>query len=126
MRSLTPILALTALFFVGGELQAQATPASDVENELQALVAAPATADRDREVVREFLERADVGEAVSARGVDVERLKAGLNTLPADVVADLASQVQEATDGEDLVGGNTIVISATTVIIILLILILVT
>jgi len=126
MRPITSILAVTVLFFAAGELQGQEAPASDYEAQLRAMVAEPGAAERDREVVRDFLDRADVADLVAERGLDLERLKAGVSTIDSDVAADLSRHLRSAGEAADLVGGNTIVISATTVIIILLVLILVT
>ncbi|MEX2466052.1 MAG: PA2779 family protein [Gemmatimonadota bacterium] len=126
MRVLSSGFALTALFFFGGELQGQEVSTYDLEGELRTMVAEPSAADRDREVVRDFMDRADVGEAVAGLGLDPERLEARVSTLDAGTLADLARQVREVEKEADLVGGNTIVISTTTVIIILLVLILVT
>jgi hypothetical protein len=88
------------------------------------MVAEPTPADRDRQLVREFLDRVDVNDVVSALGLDRERLETGVNTLEADAAADLVRQVRALGDEADLVGGDTIVISATTVIIILLIILI--
>lgn len=126
MKPMTSILAVTALLFAGGELQGQEARGSDYEAELRAMVAEPGPSERDRELLRDFLSRADVAEIAAEHGLDVERLEAGVNTLESEAVADLARQVRSMGDEAALVGGNTIVISATTVIIILLVLILVT
>jgi hypothetical protein len=88
------------------------------------MIADTDSAQPDHEVVRDFLERADVGAAVAAHGLDLERMKGAVGTLEADALADLARQVR-ALDDEDQVGGNTIVISSTAVIIALLVLILI-
>jgi hypothetical protein len=124
MRMLSPLLVLTALAFFGAEVQAQETPPLDLEGELRMMVAEPSAVDHDRQVVLDFMDRAEVGEAVAGMGFDPERLAARVNTLDAGTLADLARQVRESEGEADLVGGNTIVISATTVIIILLIIIL--
>ncbi len=126
MRMLSPLLVLTALAFFGTEVQAQETPPVLLENELRMMVAEPSTVHHDRQVVLDFMDRAEVGEAVAGLGLDPERLAARVNTLDAETLADLARQVRDSQDEADLVGGNTIVISATTVIIALLIIILLT
>jgi hypothetical protein len=126
MRTLSPVLALALSLVLGGELHAQQAPANEVEAELRMMVVEPSAVDRDRQVVRDFLDRVDVQEAIAASGLDEERLEARVGTLDDDVVADLARQVRDVDEEGDLVGGNTIVISTTTVIIILLLLILVT
>lgn len=124
-RPFSSLLALTALFFIGADLQAQEAPAQDLEHELRTMVVEPTPADRDRQTVRDFLDRAEVNDAVASLGLDPERLEAGVSTLDEDEAADLARQVQALEDEADLVGGDTIVISATTLIIILLIIIIV-
>jgi hypothetical protein len=126
MKPITSILTATVLFFAAGELQGQQAPASDHEAQLRAMVIEPVAAERDRAVVRDFLHRADVADLVAERGLDMERLKAGVSTLDADVASDLARHVQSMGEAAELVGGNTIVISTTTVIIILLLIILLT
>lgn len=124
-RPFSSVLALTALFFVGADLQAQEAPAQDLEHELRTMVVEPTPADRDRQALRDFLDRGEVNDAVTSLGLDPERLEAGVSTLDEDLAADLARQVQALGDEADLVGGDTIVISATTLIIILLIILIV-
>jgi hypothetical protein len=124
MKSFCYTLAMAALFLLGGELRAQEASAQDLEAELRAMVAEPAPADRDRQVVREFLDRVEVSDVVTALGLDREGLETGVSTLEADAAADLARQVRALGDEADLVGGDTIVISATTLIIILLIILI--
>lgn len=124
MRLLSPLLVLTALAFFGAEVQAQEAAPLDLEGELRMMVAEPSTVDQDRQVVLDFMDRSEVGEAVAGLGFDSERLTARVNALDAGTLADLARQVRESEGEADLVGGKTIVISATTVIIILLIIIL--
>lgn len=126
MRALSPVLALTLSLVLGGDLHAQATSTHELEDELRMMVVEPSAVDRDREVVRDFLDRADVQEAIAASGLDRERLEARVGTLDDAAASDLAQQVTNLDEEGDLVGGNTIVISTTTVIIILLLLILVT
>jgi hypothetical protein len=126
MRLFSPVLALTLSLAVGGELHAQQASTNDVEAELRMMVVEPSAVDRDREVVRDFLDRVDVQEAIAASGLDRERLEARVGTLDDGAMADLARQVRDVDQEGDLVGGNTIVLSTTTVIIILLLLILVT
>lgn len=124
-RPFISLLALSALFFIGADLQAQEAPAQDLEQELRTMVVEPTPADRDRQALRDFLDRAEVNDAVTSLGLDPERLEAGVNTLDEDEAADLARQVETLGDEADLVGGDTIVISATTLIIILLIILIV-
>lgn len=124
MRTRIFILTLAAVFCVSGGLQGQEASAQGLDHELRAMIADAASAQPDHEVVRDFLDRADVGAAVAAHGLDPERMKVAVGTLDADALADLARQVR-ALDDEDQVGGNTIVISTTAVIIALLILILI-
>ncbi|MDZ7780639.1 MAG: hypothetical protein U5R14_12020 [Gemmatimonadota bacterium] len=126
MRPMTSILAVTALFFATDDVQAQEAHASDYEAELREMVAEPDPAERDREVVRDFLDRSDVADVVAEHGLDRERLEAGVSTLDADAAADLARQVRSMGEEAELVGGNTVVLSTSTIVIILLILILVT
>jgi len=123
-KSFPSALTLAALFLLGGDLWGQDASAQDLEAELRAMVAEPTPADRDRQVVRAFLDRVDVSDVVKALGLDRERLETGVNTLEADAAIDLARQVRALGDEADLVGGDTIVISATTLIIILLIILI--
>jgi hypothetical protein len=124
MRTRIFILTLAAVFCVSGGLQGQESSAQGLEHELRAMIADTVSAQPDHEVVRDFLDRADVGAAVAAHGLDLERMKGAVGTLEGKAVADLARQVR-ALDDEDQVGGNTIVVSSTAVIIALLILILI-
>lgn len=124
-RSFSSVLALTALFVVGADLHAQEAPTQDLEHELRTMVVEPTPADRDRQALRDFLDRVEVNDAVTSLGLDPERLEAGVSTLDEEVAADLARQVQDLGDEADLVGGDTLVISATTLIIILLIILIV-
>ena len=126
MRLLFSVSVLTALTLFGAELQAQETSPLDLEGELRMMVAEPSAADGDRQVVLDFMDRAEVFETLAGLGLDADRLAARVNTLDDATLADLARQVRESQDQADLVGGNTIVLSTSTVIIILLILILVT
>lgn len=126
MKALTPVLALTLSLVLGGQLQAQETSTHDLESELRMMVVEPSAADQDREMVRDFLDRVDVQDAIAASGLDRERLEARLGTLDDGAVAELAQQVERVDQEGDLIGGNTVVISTTTIIIILLVLILVT
>lgn len=123
MRTLTSVLSLVILFSVAGELHAQQTSAQDVTSELRTMAAEAVPADQDRQVVEDFLNRADVGEAAATHGLDLERVRTVLSTLGSGAVADLARRVENMED-PDQVGGSTIVISTTAIIIGLLILIL--
>lgn len=126
MRALTPVLALTLTLAFGGELRAQETSTHVLEDELRMMVVEPSAVDQDREVVRNFLDRVDVQEAIAASGLDRERLEARVGTLDDGALAEVAQQVESIDQEGDLVGGNTVVISTTTIIIVLLVLILVT
>lgn len=123
MRTLTSVLSLIILFSVSGELHAQETATQDATSELRTMAAEAAPAERDRQVVEDFLNRTDVGEAAASHGLDLDRVRTALSTLGAGAVADLARRV-EGRDDPDQVGGSTIVISTTAIIIGLLILIL--
>lgn len=126
MRVLSPVLALTLSIVLGGDVQAQEVSTHDLQDELRMMVVEPSDVDRDREVVRDFLDRVDVQEAIASSGLDRERLAARLGTLDDGAIAELAQQVESIDQEGDLIGGNTVVISTSTVIIILLVLILVT
>lgn len=115
-------IAVLSTLGLGTELHAQAAD-DRVEQELRTLVTAPTPADQDRKTVLDFLSRADVQRAASQRGIDTERLAAGVQTLGADEAASLAERVRDAE--EELAGGDTLVISTTTVIIALLVIILI-
>jgi hypothetical protein len=125
MRSTIPLLIVATLLSVG-ELRAQESSPTDYESQLRAMVAEPAAHAPDREVLREFLDRAHVADVVAEYGLDLERLRAGVNTLGADAVSDLSRHVRDMGEAADLVGGSTVVISTTTIIIVLLLLILLT
>lgn len=124
MRALTAVLALTLSLVFVGDLQAQEAPTHDLEDELRMMVVEPSGVDHDRQVVRDFLDRVDVGEAIAASGLDRDRLEARVGTLDDGAVAELAQQMENVDQEGDLIGGNTVVISTTTIIIVLLLIIL--
>jgi hypothetical protein len=126
MRSLTSILTLAVLLGAAEQASAQDAATPDLQDELRTMVAEPAPAEQDRQVVRDFLERPDLETVAAEQGLDVARARAAVETMDDAVVADLARHVRSLGEDADLVGGNTVVISTTTIIIVLLILILVT
>lgn len=122
MRTFTMVLALMLGASVHGELSAQELPdARDVERALRAMVVGPTSADRDRAVVRRFLERDDVRAAAAERGVDLDGARARVATLDAPAAADLAARVE---DVDRQLAGGQVVITSTAIIIALLVVIL--
>lgn len=118
----TVLIALTAIFTLG-TTQAHAQEAQDpVQDELRTMVTETDQAEADRAVVREFLQRDDVQQVAGENGLDIERAEAGVRTLSAAQVANIADRITDA-EGQ-LVGGDTVIITSTTIIIILLILLL--
>jgi hypothetical protein len=80
-------------------------------------------ADRDRETVRLFLERADVKAVAGKYGIDIRRAETAVAAMDASEVAQIAAQARSA--DETLAGGQSkVTISTTTIIIGLLVLIL--
>jgi hypothetical protein len=82
----------------------------------------------DRAVIRDILARPEVKTVASTAGIDVERLRAAVDTLSAADVARVAQAARavEAPADSSLVGGaSTVTISTTTIIIGLLVLILI-
>jgi hypothetical protein len=80
-------------------------------------------ADRDRETVRLFLERADVKAIAGKNGIDIRRAESAVGAMDASEVAQIAAQARAA--DETLAGGQSkVTISTTTIIIGLLVLIL--
>jgi hypothetical protein len=78
---------------------------------------------RDRDVVREFLQRSDVRELAGKYGIDIRRADSAVATMDASQLASIAAQAREA--DEALAGGQSkVTISTTTIIIGLLVLIL--
>ena len=80
-------------------------------------------ADRDRDTVRQFLERGDVKAVAGRYGIDLRRAETAVATTNAEELASIATQARAA--DESLAGGaSTVTISTTTIIIGLLVLIL--
>ena len=118
----TVLLALAATLTFTSGLQAQDAQDTDVRTELRTMVTEEGQAADDRAEILEFLERDDVEQVATEKGLDLERAKDGARTLGSDQAADLARKVVDAEAA--LAGGDTVVITTTTIIIILLILIL--
>ena len=80
-------------------------------------------ADRDREDVRLFLERADVKAIAGKYGIDIRRAESAVAAMSASEIAQIAAQARAS--NEPLAGGQSkVTISTTTIIIGLLVLIL--
>ncbi len=80
-------------------------------------------ADRNRETVRLFLERADVKALAGKHGIDIRRAESAVAAMGASEVEQIAAQARAA--DEALAGGQSkVTISTTTIIIGLLVLIL--
>lgn len=126
MRVIPTVLALSLALVVGGDLHAQEASTPVLEHELRMMVVEPLDVDADRQVLRDFLNRDDVRNAVTEAGLDADRLEARVSMLENESLADVANHVRDLEEEGDLVGGNTIVISGSTLIIVLLVLILVT
>lgn len=81
------------------------------------------TTDRDRETVRQFVQRADVRALAGKYGLDIRRADTAVTMMNASELASVAAQAREA--DEALAGGQSkVTISTTTIIIGLLVLIL--
>lgn len=124
MRKLIPAVLFAASLLAPGQMQAQEAN-GELERELRSMVIEPSPAEADRAVLKDFLDRDDVQEVASERGIDAERLQDRVATLDGEEASELAQRVRDVQDDLDQVGGDTLVISATTVIIILLIILLV-
>lgn len=118
------LLLCAASIFTAAPLQAQDAAATTPEAQLRTMVVGETEADRDREGITRFLERSGVADVAAAHGIDVDRMKAGVDALDADAARDLAERVQDV-EQEALVGGDAIVISSTAVVIALLVVILI-
>ena len=123
MKRFAALLAVAALFALGAEAEAQQPGDEEVRDELRTMVTETGHADADRAEIADFLEREDVREAAARRGIDLERVKAGVETLGAGQAGALAKRVQDAEAA--LAGGDTLVITSTTIIIILLVLLII-
>ena len=119
MRPLILAIALLATAGLPTELAAQAS--AEIESELRAMVEAPSPAERDRAVVRGFLERPDVEAAVASYGVDLKRARDRVGTLDASEANDLARRVEAV---ERQLAGGQVVITTSAIIIALLVVIL--
>lgn len=118
----TVLLALATTFAVAPALTAQQATETDVRAELRTMVTETDATD-DRAALLEVLEREDVRAVAAERGVDMDRVEAGVRAMDSGEVRRIADGFLDA-EGQ-LAGGDTIVISATTVIIVLLVLILI-
>jgi hypothetical protein len=79
--------------------------------------------ERDRDTVRQFLQRADVRAIAGKYNIDVRRAETAVAAMDASELAHVAAQARQAEEG--LAGGaSTVTISTTTIIIGLLVLIL--
>jgi hypothetical protein len=130
IQRLAPPLVLAVLVIAPSTLVAQTAAGADnarIANTatLEAVVTGhESAAERTRAGLLEILADDEVRAIADARGIDLERARAGAMTLPSGEMAGLSSLVEEATAA--LAQRNTITISVYTVIIILLILILIT
>lgn len=115
-----------ALWLVAPQVNAQvvANPQPTQAAIDQALAERAATADADRQVIRNVLSRSEVKDVADRMGVEIERLQAGVGVLNADQLAQVAAQARQV--DQNLAGGaTTVVITTTTVIIALLIIIII-
>ena len=115
-----------ALWLVAPQVNAQvvANPQPAQAAIDQALAERAATADADRQVIRNVLSRSEVKDVAGRMGVDIERLQAGVGVLNADQLAQVAAQARQV--DQNLAGGaTTVVITTTTIIIALLIIIII-
>ncbi len=81
------------------------------------------TDDVNRQVVRDVLERAEVRDAATRAGLDLERARDAVGTLTSDQLQEIADHARRV-DATLAGGASTLVISTTTIIIILLVVIL--
>jgi len=100
--------------------EVQEDPARGLEAALSERAAEVAS---DGNAVLRFLEREDVRNVASRRGIDLDRVRTAVRTLGADDLAGLEDDIQQMDDL--MAGGDRVVIASSTIIIILLILILV-
>jgi len=125
VRRLTMGLALAALTALPATLTAQEAPGRDAAADLRAMATQPSAAERDRALVRGFLESDRVRRVAEDRGMDVRALEEGVAALDDAATADLAERIRSTQDTAAHVGGDTFVISSTVVIIALLVIILI-
>ena len=78
------------------------------ENVLRQLASEPVQVEQDRQVVLDFLERAEVRETGQSHGLDVDRMKDGVRTLDPDATRNLAQRVRTLQSESALVGGDTV------------------
>lgn len=118
-------LAMGILLLVGisHPLRAQERgpdPAKGIE---ESLTTRAATLESERERVLDFLNREAVRTTAEKHGIDLEEVRAAVQTMEAQELKGLEKQMQTMDDA--MAGGDRIVIASSTIIIILLILILV-
>jgi len=97
-----------------------ADPADGIESVLEHRAA---DANADRSTILEFLDRSNVEHVAAERGIDLHRVRDAVETLQPNDVRDLSRDIQSL--GDNVAGGDRIVIASSTIIIILLVLILI-
>jgi hypothetical protein len=133
MRSICSVLAVVLSVLMAAPRIQASSPGPDRPEPQTHVAGLPAleaavqehgrAADRDRETVRLFLERADVRAVAGKYGIDIRRAESATATMDAGQLAGIAAQAREA--DEALAGGQSkVTISTTTIIIGLLVLIL--
>lgn len=120
---------IAAVFFTLGALaltvpisaqEAVEDPASGIEAVLHERAGA---LESDRSAILRFLDRDDVATVAAERGLDLDHIRSGVETLSAGDLQDLNEDLRFMDD--HLAGGDRIVLTSTTIIIILLIIILI-
>lgn len=121
------LAVVLALWLMMPQLGAQSRSAEQQASEQaaidRALAEHAATADADREIIRQVLDRDEVKKVAAGMGVDITRLQAAVTALDGSQLAQAADQAR-AVD-QSLTGGATVVVTTTTIIIVLLLIILI-
>ncbi len=126
MRTTTTLLSATLIVILGMSAPSTAQERHAVSPSVLAATVTEhaATADADRDAIREALSRPEVRAVAERTGIDIDRAIASIDTLDPSTTARAAESARQV--NQSLVGGaSTITISTTTIIIVLLLIILI-
>ena len=126
MRTLRTLLVAPLVFMliVPSSALAQDRHAVDPSALSQAIASEVARQDADRASIHQALNSPEVRDIAAKSGIDLDRVRASVDTLNAGSLAQAAAAAQQV--NQTLIGGaSTVVISTTTIIIALLLVLLI-
>lgn len=124
MKTLRSLTALVMALGIAGSAAAQDRHVVSPLALSQAVSEHVTAQDTQRAAIQATLSRPEVAAVARTAGIDLETLKAGVATMDASALADVATRADLV--DQSLVGGaSTVTISTTTIIIVLLVVILI-